>query len=92
MPRLNPATQKPELTLEQNDCVRLLKEVPELRAAYESRVPLKCSEKEFWQIFLKKNYAYKTEIFNKGNNPIFIPFTMDEKDYEDKYIHNANLA
>jgi hypothetical protein len=83
-------TQKSEFTLEEGDCQRLLKEFPELRVAYESRVPLKTSEKEFWQVFLNKNFQYRTEIFG-GNNPLFVPFNTDEKEYEDKYIHNPNL-
>lgn len=46
------------------------------------------SEKDFWEEFLKKNLANRTEIFG-GNNPLFIPYATDEKDYEDRYIHNA---
>jgi len=50
-------------------------------------VPTKCSELEFWDKFLKANYMYKTEIYD-GRNPLFVPFKTNEKDYEDKYIHN----
>lgn len=41
----------------------------------------------FWSEFLEKNLKYQTEPFS-GNNPIFVPFITDEKDYEDKYVHN----
>ena len=53
-------------------------------------MPLKKTEKDFWEEFLKKNLAFKTEIFG-GSNPLFIPFLTDEKDYEDRYIHNQRL-
>eukprot|EP00347_Sterkiella_histriomuscorum_P007678 403347993 len=90
MPRMNMVTQKTEFRLEESDCKRLLKEFPDLALSYEARVPLRCSESEFWDEFLKKNFQYKTEIFG-GNNPIFIPFQTDTKNYEDLYIHNPKL-
>lgn len=83
----NKQTQQPKYTLEQADCQRLLKEIPALSEAHESVVPLKKSDKEFWEEFMKKNLEYKTELFS-GVNPVFIPYTTDERDYEDKYIHN----
>ncbi len=33
---------------------------------------------------------FKTEIF-KGMNPVFIPYSTNEKEYEDRYIHNQAL-
>lgn len=90
IPRQNVITQKTEFSLEENDCKRLLKEFPLLNQSYETRVPIRSNEKEFWDEFLKKNFEYKTEIFG-GNNPIFIPFTTDAKNYEDIYIHNPKL-
>ncbi|CDW72894.1 UNKNOWN [Stylonychia lemnae] len=87
MPRQNFTTQKTEFSLEENDCKRLLKEFSELASAYEARVPLRCSEKEFWNEFLSKNFQYKSQIFG-GNNPIFVPFSTDINSYEDLYIHN----
>lgn len=53
-------------------------------------MPLKVQEKDFWEEFLKKNLAFRTEIFG-GNNPLFVPYLTDEKDYEDRYIHNVEL-
>jgi hypothetical protein len=73
--------------LEESDCKRLLLEFPYLKESYESKVPLNMSESKFWLEFLKKNLQYKTEIFG-GNNPVFVSFKSDEKDYEDKFIHN----
>lgn len=90
MPRQNVSTQKTEFSLEENDCKRLLKEFPDLAYSYEARVPLRCKERDFWDEFLKKNFQFKTEIFG-GNNPIFIPFSTDTKNYEDLYIHNPKL-
>ena len=58
-----------------------------MRAAYEAKVPLSITEQAFWEEFLRQNFKYKTEIFG-GNNPLFMPFTTDEKTYEDTYIHN----
>ena len=75
--RLNAQTQKSTYSLEESDCIRLLKEFPELRSGYDSVVPLKKSEQEFWEEFLKKNLQNKTEIFG-GNNPLFIPYRTDE--------------
>ncbi len=50
-------------------------------------VPLHKTEREFWEEFMKKNLEFKTELFS-GVNPVFIPYSTDQKDYEDKYIHN----
>ena len=36
---------------------------------------------------MQKNLEFKTELF-KGVNPVYIPYFTDQKDYEDKYIHN----
>jgi hypothetical protein len=80
-------SQKTEFSLEPSDCQRLLQEFPDLQASFETRVPLKSTEGEFWQVFLSKNFQYNTEIF-LGNNPIFVPFKTDERNYTDKYIHN----
>jgi hypothetical protein len=87
IPRQNVATQKTQYSLEESDCIRLLKEFPELRLSYDAKVPLKVSEREFWEEFLKKNLENRTEIFG-GNNPLFIPYVTNENDYEDRYIHN----
>lgn len=83
----NKQTQQPKYTIEQGDCQRLLKEIPALSEAYEKIVPLRKTEKEFWEEFMRKNLEFKTELFS-GVNPVFIPYTTDEKDYEDKFIHN----
>ena len=45
---------------------------------------------EFWGEFLSKNLLYQTEPFG-GNNPLFIPFRTEEKDYEDRYVHNLHM-
>jgi hypothetical protein len=77
-------------SLEQSDCARLLKEIPQLKEAYELLVPLKKPAKEFWEEFLKKNLFYQTEVF-KGHNPVFIPFTTDVQEYEDRYKYTQRL-
>jgi len=77
-------------TLDDSDCIRLLKELPALKDAYEALVPLKKSAKDFWEKFLQQNLHYRTQVF-KGNNPVFIPFTTDERDYEDRYKYQERL-
>ena len=92
-----------DYTLTKDDCQRLLREYPELKAAYELLVKIDffddeemeideansqfMSNEEFWQEFLEKNLTFQTEPF-RGNNPIFIPRVTEDKDYEDKYVHN----
>lgn len=69
-----------------------MKEIPKLKDAYD-KVVIAGSEKtneQFWDEFLKKNMQFKTEIF-KGMNPVFIPYSTNEKEYEDRYIHNQAL-
>lgn len=91
-------TKKSQYTLDEKDCARLLKEYRELRASYEAFVvsdaslliaggSKKYTVKEFWEMFLKKNLEYETEIFG-GNNPIFVPELTNEKDYQDRYKVN----
>ena len=51
-------------------------------------MPLKKSAREFWEEFMRKNHAYQTEIY-KGHNPVFIPFTTNVQEYEDRYKYNT---
>jgi hypothetical protein len=37
---------------------------------------------------MRKNHAYQTEIY-KGHNPVFIPFTTNVQEYEDRYKYNT---
>ena len=86
-----------DYTLSKNDCHRLLLEYQDLNAAYEQTVRIDNSSQdirqdwktneEFWTEFLNKNLLYQTEPFG-GNNPLFVPFRTEEKDYEDRYVHN----
>jgi hypothetical protein len=46
-----------------------------------------CSEKAFWEEFLMKNNKYQTLVFG-GNNPLFVPFFTNEKDYDEIYVNN----
>jgi hypothetical protein len=48
---------------------------------------LQYSEETFWNEFLKKNNKYQTVVFG-GNNPVFIPFTTNEKEYDEIYVNN----
>ena len=52
-------------------------------------MPLHINEIEFWIEFLKKNNKYHTVVFG-GNNPIFIPFGTNEKQYVDSYYGNIS--
>ena len=49
-----------------------------------------CTEPGFWKEFLMKNNKYQTVVFG-GNNPIFVPFTTDEKEYDEIYVNNNLL-
>jgi len=82
VPEQNIQTNTPELTMRKEEAERLLREHVELREAYESRDFFKVSDKEFWREFLVKNNQFQTLVFG-GNNPIFIPFFTNEKEYED---------
>lgn len=88
----NAHEQKIEYNLTKEDCQYLLLEYPRLAEAYEQQVTMYADpagemNKKFWTTFLEKNIQYSTVPFG-GNNPVFIPKIMDEKDYEDNYIHN----
>lgn len=50
-------------------------------------MPQKLSEQAFWREFLIKNNKFQTIAFG-GNNPLFVPFTTIEKDYDEIYINN----
>jgi hypothetical protein len=52
-------------------------------------VPTQVTEEDFWREFLMKNNKYSTEVFG-GNNPLFIPFSTDEMEYDEIYV-NDNL-
>jgi len=96
----NTSTQMIDYTLTRDDCQRLLLEYPDLNSAYEQTVKIDPStlegrdewktNDEFWAEFLSKNLLYQTEPFG-GNNPLFIPYRTEEKDYEDRYVHNLHM-
>ena len=89
-----------DYSLSKRDCERLLLEYPDLNSAYEQTVRIDPStlegrhewktNDEFWAEFLQKNLLYQTEPFG-GNNPLFIPYRTEEKDYEDRYVHNQHM-
>ena len=85
--------------LTRNDCKRLLLEYKDLNTAYEQIVRVDQSStgqsdwktnEDFWAEFLQKNLLYQTEPFG-GTNPLYIPFKTEEKDYEDRYVHNQHM-
>lgn len=59
------------------------------QSAVEMQSEWKTNE-DFWAEFLAKNLVYQTEPFG-GNNPLFIPFRTEVKDYEDNYVHNQHI-
>ena len=88
-----------DYNLTRDDCKRLLLEYQDLNAAYEQLVRIdqafigqtdQKTNEEFWAEFLAKNLLYQTEPFG-GTNPVFIPFRTEEKDYEDRYVHNQHM-